>query len=434
MAGIEIPAALAESGLSYQLELDGAALVGALARYLAQYEAYLTAATLELARPLEHGQRLGDLDWQPGDRLLIFPQPATPQRLPARLRPGDKVLKLSRGDFEVSSRGKKGLLVGKPDLASQTLPDVDMRYFVAPQMLPFVSRGCLWLSFDEQRRIWYASKLGETRVMLDEYELGTERIALESSRVLRFYRPSDDPRHPASEAIGELRIDLEEVRAGTDSVPLREGGLPMRVHLGVERSTHTLRAASLLPVGEVVTRLALYFQSELSEHARAYLLRLLPPDQPLETMIIPPEGFLYAARSLRYAQTQLLLRDAHGGRIFALHAGAEDDARLIGCREEARIVDTALDVDLFEALAPAWRYDRRAMTLLRHAARLVFKADEDAWYIRLDEDARLPLFVNNDRASSATLKRLLTGDVLSFGPSPSEYYARLEVEIAMESE
>src|SRR5690606_13420595 len=111
------------------------------------------------------------------------------------------------GDFEINSRGKKALLVGKADESQGNIPDVDLRYFFPARTLEFISRNCLTLTFDEARRAWSALKTGQTRVTLDELELGGTPVTLNDEQWLRFYRANDDP--ASGKPIGEIRLMVE---------------------------------------------------------------------------------------------------------------------------------------------------------------------------------------------------------------------------------
>src|SRR5690554_4304632 len=172
MPTLKLPAVMAQASQHYRAQLNGQTRVGEVARYLAQYESRIESSTLEIARPVEVSQRLSEVDMRPGDRLVVFSGTPRPAELPAPLRPGDKLVKFRLGDFEINSRGKKALLVGKADESQGNIPDVDLRYFFPARTLEFISRNCLTLTFDEARRAWSALKTGQTRVTLDELELG----------------------------------------------------------------------------------------------------------------------------------------------------------------------------------------------------------------------------------------------------------------------
>ena len=171
MATMKLTAAMVHSGYGYALNLSGQVTVGEIAQYLSHYEPHLSVQTLEIARPIRQSKRLGDIDLQIGDRLLGFAQPVKQHALPESLKPGDKILSFASGDFEINSRGKRELLVGRTDPNQQMIPDIDLRYFVAPQALEFIARGCLWLNFDEGANTWYAAKIGQTRIMVDAFKV-----------------------------------------------------------------------------------------------------------------------------------------------------------------------------------------------------------------------------------------------------------------------
>lgn len=404
---------------SYTLPVSERITVGALARYLAHYEAHIHASTLEVARPARNAQRLHDLDLQTGDRLVIFTQPPQPAKPPERLSPGDKLLKFSAGDFVITSRGKKGLLVGKPDDALEVLPDVDLRYVVAPGALEAVSRGCLWLAFDETEKRWYASRLGQTLVMLDEYELRADKIPLDGSHWLRFFRAGDSP-----SPIGELRVQVETVQT-QDALPTLEiGSYFLPVVIGTERASQTLNASPNIPVGQVATSLAIYNHTPLTVETRLYLLRLIAPDSPIASLGLRAEDFLYTSRHLYQARTVLLLRDVHRPeRLYTLPAGMGDEDKVIGCRTEGAPLP---DVDLYDNLEERGKNP----ALYTSLARLTYRALDNGWWLRLDEQAMVGVFVNNVRATSVTPIRLIPGDVLTIGQSLTDYSVRLEVALA----
>jgi hypothetical protein len=409
---------------SYSMRLDPTVMVGTLAQFLSQQEAYINASTLEIARPVDTASRLHDLDVQPGDRIVIFSQPATPQRPPTRVRPGDKMLVFSRGDYQISSYGKHGILVGKPDAKHQTMPDVDIRNFIIPDMLDDVSRGCLWLNFDDVQKIWYATRLGETRIFIDEFEIGSERITLANECLMRFYRQNDNPR--LTEPLGTMRIQIRDIESEKELVSAKEGNYPARVHVGTERIGQLLNASENIPIGQIVTSLAIYNQVPMTETMQVYLLRLVAPNTTLNDLRMLDEEFLYVSLRLDYANNLLILRDSHNQHTFELQAGRDDETRILGSRGLLDNTKTDLAVDLFDAVA-THTSGRKALLPLRQGY-IDYRAGESAWYIRLAESARIPMFVNNVRISTNPT-RLLSGDVLTIGRSVSDYFVRLEVEL-----
>ncbi|MBC7811090.1 MAG: hypothetical protein H7175_08090, partial [Burkholderiales bacterium] len=309
MASVKLSTVMVHASESYPLQLGGRVTIGEMARYLTQVEANVDASTLEVARPLQMIHRVRDIDVQTGDRLIVFTQPSKPTQLPERLQPGDKILRFSRGDVELTSRGKNGLLMGKPDDTNEVLPDIDLRYFISAKTLPLLSRGVAWLSYDEQRKVWYISKLGQTRLMIDEYELGAEKVPLDGDRWLRLYHPLNQSSN-AGRLIGEIRVQVQEVHSRNDLVYLEPGGYRLRVNIAAEQSSQTLNASPGIPMGQIVTSLVIHNNITRSPNMRLYLMRLLPPNLSVQELSVGDE-FLYVSRSLHYARNVLLLHDVH---------------------------------------------------------------------------------------------------------------------------
>lgn len=400
---------------SYALPVSERVTLGEVARYLSHYEAQVNTSTLEVARPVRNQQRLHELDWQSGDRLVIFTQPPQPTRPPERLSPGDKLLKFWNGDFMVTSRGKKGLLVGKPDEAHGVTPDIDLSAVVVPERLDAISRGCLWIAFDDASKRWFASTLGQTRVTIDEYELGTEPIPLDGRHWLRFFRAGEDP-----DPVGELWVQVETAQR-QDAPSLEAGSTIVPVVVGTERDSQTLNASPNIPVGQVATSLAIYNRAPLTPETRVYRMRLASPGSAARDLGLHAEDFVYTPRHLYRAHTVLLLREVHSPeRLYTLTAGLSDEDKVIGCRAEGR---PAPDVDLYDTLLESGKNPAGWATL----AHLAYRALDNGWWLRLDADAPAALFVNNTRATAVTLIRLMPGDVLTIGQSLNDYVLRLEV-------
>jgi hypothetical protein len=435
MASIKLSTVVVNASRRYDVQLNEQVTVGGIARYLSQHEAYVDATTLEMARPVLPAQRLQDLDIQVGDRLLIFTQPPQLTDLPAALTPGDKTLKFSLGDIEISSRGKKSLLVGKPDEAREIFPDIDLRNFISPTLLGFVSRECLRVEFDEQSKLWYAEKIGQTRLMIDDFELSDEKVALDGERWLRFYRASDDPKHPDCRPVGVIHVQVEEMQSRPDVSYFRSGSRHLAMCVGTERESHTLNASESLTLGRVVAGLAAYNKTVLSPSYRLFLMRLVSPNTPIQSFNLGSDGFLYAPRNHHYAQNLLFLRDVHNRRrVYSLFAGLEDGEKLIGRRLDVGVKDTALDVDLFDAIITRDMDTKTFKNISRYMAWVYYKASENTWWVRLEERTLVPVFINNTRMSGSTPIQLTSGDVLSFGPTIDNYYARLEVEITSKAD
>ncbi|MFN8377616.1 MAG: hypothetical protein U0452_02995 [Anaerolineae bacterium] len=418
---------------SYALNLGERVTVGQLARYLSQQEAFIDVSTLEVARPVGPNQRLQDVDLQAGDRLAVFTAAPQAGELPAPLNPGDKVAKFIVGDVVITSRGKKSLQIGKPD--PQRDVDIDLRNLVSPRAIGFISRETMRLDFDDRSKIWYAARTGKTRVLINEFEVGTDRVPLSDVTTLRLYRAGDEPTNPAFQPLAVIRIEMETVQNREDIIYLDQGPVRAPIQIGVGKDRLTLNVSENLPLGQVAGSLLGYYKLNPATEYQIALLRLIPPATSLGSLKLGQDEFLYAARTQTFALNTLILRDIHQrDRAYTLAAGPEDDVKLVGRRPEAGIEDPELDVDLFEAVIPRGDNPNAFKSLSRRQLRLFYKAAENSWWAQLEERASVPVFVNNTRTSAIAPVQLTSGDVLSFGPTLETYYARLEVEITARAE
>jgi hypothetical protein len=416
---IRIPAALVPSSQHYQTRVSGQVTVGEVARYLSQQEGQLELSTLEIARPARPDQFMGELDIQGGDRLLIFTHAARQAELPTPSRPGDKIVQFQVGDRVIRSRGKKSLMVGKPEAGF--IPDVDLRHCIPPRALEFVSADCLRLYFDETGQMWYAARSGQNRIFLDELELEGYPVALNDAQWVRFYRPGQ------GRPIGEMRVTLETAPVSEAASLLPSGDEAAAMHVGLEKENQTLKVSDNIRVRQITTSLTRYNGLPVTDDLALYVARLVSPQTPLNMLPLGEGVTLYAALKLRHAGRMLLLRDIQQReRAYTLIAGQGE--QLIGCRVQAETPQPDLDVDLFEAITDQGYDPRPFQGMSPYYARITYRADDQSWWIWLDERSQVPLFVNQARASQSAALPLANGDVVSVGPSLSHPYARLEVE------
>lgn len=427
-----ITTAMAYSSHHYQTQLGANVTVGEMARYLAHYETRIEASTLEMARVTRTNQRLQDLDLQPGDRLVVFTQAAQPVDLPAPLRAGDRVLRLRLGGFELSSRGKRRLLIGRPDSGQNTIPDIDLRYFVPPNALDAIAGSRIWLQL--QGGMWYASKQGSARVMLDDLELSNTPIMLNQSQGLRLYRTNDDPRSGVP-PICDILIRQEVAQAAEDAPYLHAGQMRVQMRVGLENESQGLKASENVSMGQLASSLAAYNQMTLTTDMQVCVMRLVPPQLRLDMLARGEETFLYTALNVRYARNLLRLRDVHNrAQVYVLSGSREDGEKLIGCRPDSGANGVGLDVDLYDSIVAQGHDPRLFNTLSPYYARILYNAADESWRIRLEERAHVPLFINNARVTSSAPVQLTSGDVISFGPNITSYYARLEVELSTKAD
>jgi hypothetical protein len=430
---MRVSARVAAQRQRYFLKLGGAMRIGRLARYLSQQEAFIDTSTLELARPVQPTQRVQDIDIQAGDRLVIFAAPPGNAELPAPLNPGDKVIKLIMGDTVVSSRGKKSLLIGKPDPSREV--DVDVRTFVSPKQLNFISRELMRLEFDERSKTWYAQKLGRTRLLVNNFELQNDRIPLGDESTLKLYRANEEPTNPAFRPMVELKLVTETVQSRDDIIYLDAGDIGVTIHVGVEKDSATLNISENVAFGQVITGLAAHMKMRLDGEYQLAHMRLLPPQTELSSLTLAPDEFLYAARAQSFATNVLVLRDLNNReRKYELVAGPEDDEKLIGRRPEASVEDPELDVDLYDTLMERAGTPNGFKGMSRRQFRVFYRAAENTWWAQMEDRASVPLYVNNTRAAAGTPVQLTSGDVISVGATVENYVARLEVEITAKAE
>jgi hypothetical protein len=433
MATIRLPTQMVHSRQQYNVTLSDAVTTGRLARYLSQQEAYVDASTLEIARPVQPTQRIQDVDVQPADRLVIFTGDAENAELAAPLRQGDKLVKFAVGDSVVASRGKKSLLIGKPDGPRETAVDIDLRNFIPPKSLNFISRESLRLDYDDRSKTWFATKVGRSRVLMDEYEITADKVPLGDYVTLRFYRAADDPR--STRPLGEIHVIVETVQSRDDIIYLEQGNRLIHMQVGVPRESVALNVSENVTLGQIVTSLAAYHRLGIPQNVTLYLLRLLAPETHIGDLKLGSDEFLYTSRSQSYAHNLLILRDIHDReRKFELAAGLEDDEKLIGRRSESSVEDPELDVDLYEVLVRRSNNPDAFKSISRRQLRIVYKAAENTWWVRPEERSSVPVFLNNVRTTSGTPTQLTSGDVLSIGQTVDNYYARLEVEITSKAD
>jgi hypothetical protein len=428
-----VPASLVTSSFSYSLQLAGRVSVGEIASYFSRYEPYVSATTLEIALPVKASQRLQEVDFGSGDRLVMFTGLPQQVDLPRRLNPGDKILRFRRGDFEITSHGKKGVLLGRGDMHRQ--PDIDLRHFIEPGLMEFIAPDCVWLQFDDTARSWFISRPGYTRVLIDEYELSATPLPLEGRRKVRFFPPAGTRDFPADRMIGELTLVVEDIRGDESEPSLESGGYRLRVMIGTERDSQTLRASYNLIMGQMITSLAAYYGAPLGADTRLYRLRPVQPGSQIQALnIAPDEMFLYATRQLYFAHNLLILRDVYQReRIYALPVGQEDDEKFIGCRLKPDAPDSTLDVDLYDTILPQLNNAAQLQSIPRYQGRIFYRAAENTWWFRLDDQAQMPVYINNLRVTFTTAARLMSGDVLSFVYGAGST-VRLEIEITSRSD
>jgi len=414
----------------YTLHPGGDTTVQELAQYLAQYEPYIDSLTLEAAFRIQPNQRLGEINRQAGDRLVLFTHAAQQVQLPDSGKAGDKVLVFAKGRLQRRAGSQSGVLAGKPDDSEQVVPDVDLREFVSQENVEYVSRGCIWFSFDVRQNRWYASRMGKTRIFIDELELSLQKIPVDTIHRLRLYREMDDPQSSYVQPIADLTIRVETARQMSSSLSYQQGSQHVHIYVGTERSRQTIQVSDNIAAGQIMTSLSQYNRLPLTDQSILLLMRLLKPDETIADYQRQNAAFLYAARQLRQAQTTLLLRDIHHRhQTYTLMAGQGDEILRIGSREGDAGADQALAVDIRPVVSRRGYDPDMIRNLSRFLAKVQYQPTDNSWWLWLDEESLLPVYLNNTRLTTTIPIQITSGDVLSFGSRDQHYLARLEAAI-----
>lgn len=398
-----------------------------VAAYLARTEAVNNAGTLELAFLLRPAMRIRETTLMTGDRILL--EMKRPQPLPSPTNFVEPQLRFRGGTYETISGSRTGLLVGVANADMEAVPDIDLRYFVSPSAVDFLSRGCVWMQYVPQEQRWYASKIGQTRIMLDEYELHTEKLPVDRSLTLRLFPPHGSFL-PSHRPLGELHIDIVKDPARPQNT-LPTGSARTRIVLGVEKLLGTLNLSDSLTVETVRDQLSAHFHTSPSG-VNVYGLRLLPPQTTLAALIAERESFLYMSRDPGFVQSVLRLRDYNGGpENHQLVAANRNETKTLGCRSAKDALNPALDIDLYHRLLASFPHLPAQIPLGSVWAYFSYRAEEKQWWLH-PGDQPMPLFVNNRRLPASGI-RLVNDDVLSIGFEASDvifrYITTLRTEI-----
>lgn len=400
-----------------------------IAQYLAQYEPYIDSVTLEAAFRIQPNQRLGEINRQPGDRLVLFTHAPQPIQIVDNAKPGDKILIFSKGRLQRRASKPSGILAGKPDDTERVIPDIDLREFVAQEEIKHISRGCLWFNFDTRQNCWYASRMGKTRIFIDELELKLKKVPIDNIHRLRLFREGDDPQSNYVQPIADLTVRVEVIKQMNSIFSYQKGSQQIPIYVGTERSRQTIQISDNITAGQVMTSLSQYNRLPLTDQSILLLMRLLKPEEQINSYQRQSAAFLYAARQLHQAHTTLLLRDIHHRQqTYTLIARQSNEIMRIGS-QEGEDKDESLAVDIRPLVSRRGFNPDTIHNLSRFLAKVQYQPSDNAWWIWLDEESLLPVFLNNTRLTTTIPIQLTSGDVLSFGSRDQHYLARLEAAI-----
>ncbi|MEM6281903.1 MAG: hypothetical protein AAF787_06900 [Chloroflexota bacterium] len=414
------------SSRQMQTSLSRRLTVGDVAAYLSQVEDRVSASTLEVAHPVQPDQTLDALNLHGGDRVVVFMQPPRPATLPATARPGDHTLTLRSGTTEFHSRGKRKLLVGRPDDVQGVIPDVDLREVVPPEHIDYVSRSALWLIYEGET--WYVARTGQNQVMVNEYSVGEQRFPVSHGQRISIYRGSDNIAQ--SRPLVEFAVTVRTVAKDNSPQPTIEYGQErVSLRMGSEHTELNLRASGNITVEQLLAGIVEHSgHPQLLQQAQAYHMRLVAPAQRLPALDLQTDDFLYAPLHTQLTRSTLKLRDVHGHHIFDISAAGQDEEKRIGTRLQPNEFLNTIDIDLYDAFAATgnapYVHRIRSPFLLR----VNYHADEGIWWGRIAERSQIPVYLNTERLTSRAMP-LTPGDVLTLGSNTSDYFARLEADV-----
>jgi hypothetical protein len=237
------------------------------------------ATTLELATALDPAWHVGEVGLRAGDRLLLLTQAPHPPTLPLAL----PSFNLALNGQTVYSDDQPLILLGKPDPEQGLMPHVDLNVWLTPETAGYVSRQCVLFQLYEGR--WYARRMGQTRVLLDDYELPAEQavplVSDGTPLVMRLQRAEGAPQG------APLLVLVVTLRSPSDAA------LPLPLLTARETAAHQLNASENLVLGRILTSLADYLNAPWQANAPLYHLRLLPPTQMIGDALAGG-GLLYA--------------------------------------------------------------------------------------------------------------------------------------------
>lgn len=410
-----------------QLSLASNATIGALTASMTALDNTLNASTLELALPLARRQRLGNLALATGDRLLLMANTPKQVPLPARVNTYETQLRFTIDGQEVAVASKSGYLIGASQHGSDVLPDVDLRPFIPPTLADLIAEGCVWLQYDPYQRQWFASRIGNTRVLLDEYELQGDKFPLVRTTKLRLY-PQGVTFMGANRLLAEVAIRVEDNTGQGNRVNLPHGDLRTRLVLGVEQALGVFDASPDIELQTVADKLLAHAKIPQTSQIQVYALRLLSPQDTISTSDGERDSFFYLARSTAYVRSALRLRGMGQTKAqFELFGASISERRTMGCRTYPNLPEVALDIDLYDWMMP------KEDALLPHTGRiwasLEYVAEGAEWWLR-PADVPMPLFVN-ERHVGVSPVRLLDDSLISIGFEGSQLVLRFAVEITV---
>lgn len=420
---LRLAAVMSSASQFYTVPLAADTPVSRLAQAADLFGASSEASTLEVAEPLSLRGTLDEGRFLSGDRLLLNLYTPKAAVLADTSQPTTRVT-LQSGSFITTFSGKSEIIIGRSHVGQETVPDADLGLFVPSGLLDFISDASVLLYQDADTQQWFARRTGQTRVLIQEYELQRQPFPIAESVVLRLY-PAAGSLMSSARLLVELHIQIELPSTTVSPIRLPWGDLPTRVLVGVEQEIGLIEVDGVLPLETVATHLLDHKGFNTLQRVRAYRLHTLPPATTVAAALAQPDSLLYLPRESSLIRSTLRVRSLEQGHVSQLYGSVHDETFTLGCRAQATVADTSLDVDVYDHI-------RTPMppSVLRHLgypwAHLYYERDANAWWIGASAH-QLPLFLDGRRLGSSPV-RVATDRVLSIGIEGTQVVLRYAIE------
>lgn len=413
----QLATSIITTSYGYVARLHRDTTVGSLASYLSQLESAVSASSMELAQLLPLDMRVHEINLRAGDRLLITNDPIKVSELPVSLATGTQSLRIIGNETTINVPRKTHITVGWIDKPRLQTPDIDLRQFVSPDVLPYLSQSCMVLTYQKQQ--WFVQRSGETRIIIDELELTETPLPLNQTQVIQLYFQRSP--YPAV----EFRIEQESLPEKNGDIHLQTGSTLVAIQPGVEESTKFLRASERLTLRQIVAGLAQHHALSLAA-ASVYVARPLPIQTPLHQVAVS-DAFLHVTLDMKHARRVLMMIDSYNTNIsYRLRGGRSDRRMKLGWRQGG-IETVALDVDLSKCLIESVTglYGTSPVK-----AQVNYMAFSGVWTIR-KIDNQIDIYLEDKQVGDLPM-RISIGDTLTFTKKSGDVIASLTSDILVE--
>ncbi|GAB1422596.1 hypothetical protein MASR2M15_28330 [Anaerolineales bacterium] len=279
MADVEIVVPLLSlieirKNIRYQVKLDPQLSIGQISQHLQKIDITQGGQTLFVARPIDADESLSQLHLEAGDHVIMMPQ-----RSPVRSFTLHEEGSYPGLIFESAQERKEifnqdSLIVGR--MSAQARPDLDLSHFLPARFQESISRQCLWLQYEDEDG-WKIQKIGQTRVFMDDVELGDQALRLNPTQVLTFVKTS------TQESMGSLHLQVVQASSSPQArSQLKIGTHFFQLDLGLERQHYKLRVSPHFSLANVVSRLWQYQKREFLYRPDFMAIRLVSPAEILQ--------------------------------------------------------------------------------------------------------------------------------------------------------